>query len=284
MNTAVAVPTALLSAICFGVGSVLQQQAARQASQQKSLQLRLLLDLARRPMWLTGMGLVLSSFALLGIALAFGPLILVLPLAATDLVFALPLLAWRRKMPLTRLEATGIACTAGGVSMFLTVLPPVPEGTAVPALVDWVPVLVAIGGVVALLVPIGARRQGRTSAAMYATCAAVLFALLDSLTKSVAGRLRTDGFSVFWHWELYALIVAGVMGLTLSQSAYQVGPLAVSLPIIDTVEPIGAVAIGVAVFGEQLASSTGGAAVQALGAATAVAGIVLLDRSPLARG
>lgn len=283
MNTAVAVPAALLSAICFGVGSVLQHQAARQASPQKSLRLGLLLELARRPTWLAGMGLVVLSFALLGLALAFGPLILVLPLAAMDLVFALPLLAWRRQVPLARLEVTGMVCTAGGVAMFLTVLPPAPHGTPVPALGDWVPALAAIGGAVLLLLPAGMRRRGRASAALYALSAALLFALLDSLIKSVAGRVRTDGSAVFLHWELYALIVVGVVGLTLSQSAYQAGPLAVSLPVIDTVEPIGAVVIGVTVFGEQLASSTWASAVQALGAATAVAGIVLLDRSPLAR-
>ncbi|MFD7445656.1 DMT family transporter [Streptomyces sp. NPDC059909] len=109
MNVAVAVPAALLSALCFGVASVVQQQAAREARAQESLRLRLLLDLARRPKWLLGMGLVISSYALLGLALTFGPLVLVQPLAATDLVFALPLLAWRRRMPLTRNRFTRLA-------------------------------------------------------------------------------------------------------------------------------------------------------------------------------
>ncbi|MFD1661736.1 DMT family transporter [Streptomyces caeni] len=282
MNTAVAVPAALLSAICFGGGSVLQHQAARQASRQESLRLRLLLDLARRPMWLAGMGLVTSSFALLGFALAFGPLVLVLPLAATDLLFALPLLAWRRRMPLTHFAATGMVCTAGGVAMFLTALPHSPAGAAVPSVRDWVPVLAAIGGVVALLVPTGVSRRGRLRTALYAICAALMLALLDSLTKSAAGLFRVDGFGAFSRWEPYSLIVVGAVGLVLSQSAYQAGSLAISLPIIDTLEPIGAVAIGIAVFGEQLASSVWALTVQALGAAMAVAGIALLGRSPLA--
>ncbi|MBA2950418.1 DMT family transporter [Streptomyces himalayensis] len=282
MNAAVAVLAALLSAMSFGVGSVVQQQAAREAPARESLRLRLLLDLARRPKWLAGMGLTISSYVLLGLALAFGPLILVQPLAATDLVFALPLLAWRRSMPLTHREAIGIACTAGGVAMFLTVLP-VPAETAVPEVADWLPVLVAIGGAVALLVPIGVRNRGRTRTAMYAISAALLFALLDSLTKSAAGRFRADGVGAFSHWEPYSLILIGVLGLILSQSSYQAGSLAISLPIIDTLEPIGAVAIGVALFGDQLASSTWAVTVQALGAAIAVAGIVFLDSSPLAR-
>ncbi|MCX4510665.1 DMT family transporter [Streptomyces sp. NBC_01619] len=283
MNTAVAVPAALLSALTFGVASVLQQQAASEAPAWESLRLRLVLDLARRPKWLAGMGLTIASYALLGLALAYGPLVLVQPLAATDLVFALPLLAWRRSLPLTRREGAGIACTAGGVAAFLTVLPPSPAGSEVLAWHAWLPVLAAVGGTVAVLAPVGRRSRATTRTALYATCAALLFALLDSLTKSAAGRFRADGLGALAHWEPYALLAVGVTALVFSQSAYQAGSLAISLPIIDTLEPIGAVLIGVAVFGEQLASSTWALAVQAVGAATAVLGIVLLDRSPLAR-
>ncbi|GAU69670.1 hypothetical protein SSP35_14_00030 [Streptomyces sp. NBRC 110611] len=283
MNTAVAVVAALLSAMSFGVASLLQQQAASEAPARESLRLRLVLDLARRPQWLAGMTLAVLSFALLGLALAFGPLVLVQPVAATDLVFALPLLAWRRTVRLTRREAAGIVCTAGGVAMFLTVLPPAPAGTAIPSIRDWLPVLLAIVGAVVLLAAMGRSSQATARTALYAIGAALLFALLDSLTKAAAGRFRAEGLGALSHWEPYALIVIGVAGLILSQSSYQAGSLAISLPLIDTLEPMGAVLIGVAVFDEQLASSTWALAVQALGAATAVGGIVLLDRSPLAR-
>jgi hypothetical protein len=277
----VAVSSALLAAVCFGVGSVLQHEAARQASMRKSMRLRLLLDLVRRPGWLAGLGLSVSSFAFLGIALAFGPLVLVLPLAATDLLFALPFLALRQGERLTPWEKTGIVCTAGGVAVFLTVLPLSP-GATVPAVHDWLPAFAAVVGVVALLAPVGAWRPGRLRTAAYAICAASMLALLDGLTKSTAGRFRADGLEVLLHWEPYALITVGVTSLVLSQSAFQAGSLAVSLPIIDTLEPVGAVAIGIAVFGEQLALTDRALAVQMLGAAAAVTGIVLLGRSPLA--
>ncbi|MEV6246739.1 DMT family transporter [Streptomyces sp. NPDC051742] len=281
MNIVIAVSSALLAAVCFGVGSVLQHEAARQAPMRKSLRLQLLLDLARRPRWLVGLVLSVSSFAFLGFALAFGPLVLVLPLAAADLVFALPFLALRRRQSLTRLEKTGIVCTAGGVAAFLTVLPLSP-GTAVPAVHDWAPAFAAAIGVVALLAPMGAWRPGRARTAAYAVSAAMMLALLDGLTKSTASRFRTGGFDVLLHWEPYALMAVGVTSLVLSQSAFQAGSLAISLPIIDTLEPIGAVAIGIAVFGEQLALTGWALTVQALGAAAAVTGIVLLGRSPLA--
>ncbi|GAA3388160.1 DMT family transporter [Streptomyces roseoviridis] len=281
MNTAVAVLSALLSAVCFGVGSVLQHQAARQTSARKALHPRLLFDLARRPMWVAGTALSVSSFAFLALALAFGPLVLVLPLAAMDLLFALPLLARRRREPLTRVEAAGMICTAGGVAVFLTVLPHSPA-SSVATVRDWAPAFAAFAGAVFLLAPLGASRPGRVRTASYAVCAALTLALLDGLTKSTAGRFRADGLGALFHWEPYALVAVGVTSLVLSQSAFQAGSLAIALPVIDTLEPIGAVAIGVAVFGEQLALTAGALTVQMAGAAAALTGIVLLGRSPLA--
>ncbi|MHC6630176.1 DMT family transporter [Streptomyces globosus] len=282
MDTAVAVVAALLSAAAFGFASVLQQKAAQQAPAQEALRLRLLLGLARRPAWLAGMALVVLSYALLGLALAFGPLVLVQPLAATDLVFALPLLARRRGVPLTRRDTAGIACTAGGIAMFLAVLPP-SEAAPAPTAGEWLPVLIGIGAAVVALAAVGRRSRAAARTALYAIAAALMFALLDSLTKSAGGWFRGEGLDGFGHWEPYAVVLVGVIGLVLSQSSYQAGSLAISLPIIDCLEPVGAVLIGVALFGEQLATSPAALAVQAVGAATAVAGIVVLDRSPLAQ-
>ncbi|QES47069.1 hypothetical protein DEJ50_03615 [Streptomyces venezuelae] len=161
-------------------------------------------------------------------------------------------------MRLRRQDAAGIACTTGGVAIFLAVLPPAPEGTAIPAVRQWLPVLVAIASAVVLLAEIGRRSLATMRTALYATGAALTFALLDGLTKSVGGRFRTDGFGALGHWELYAVVLVGVIALVLSQSSYQAGSLAISLPLIDGLEPVGAVLIGVAVFG-------------------------ILDRSPLAQ-
>jgi hypothetical protein len=283
VGTAVAVVAALLSAVCFGVASVAQQYAASKAPAGESLRLALLLHLARQPLWLAGMGLTIFSFVMQGVALAFGPLVLVQPVAATDLVFALPLLAWRRQEHLTGTERAGIVCTAGGVAAFLAVLPPGSAGTPVPALVSWLPTFLCIGVAVGVLAALGLRRSGKLRSALYATSAALLFSLLDSLTKSTTGRIRSGGVTVLRHWEPYAMLAVGITALVLSQSAFQAGSLAVSLPIIDTLEPIGAVTIGVAVFDERLAASPPAVLTQAVAAGVAVLGIVLLALSPLAR-
>lgn len=274
--------TALLAACSFAVAAVLQQAAAATAPQKASLRPRLLLDLARRPLWLAGIAMAGFSYVIQGAALAFGPLVLVQPLAATDLIFALPLIARRRGMRLTTVEAAGALCAAGGVAAFLVVLPP-PAGVTDPAPAAWIRLGALAGVLVAVLVAAGARARSHARTGLYAAAAGLLFALLDSVSKSAATIAREHGTAVMAHWQPYALLVVGAAGVLLAQSSFQSGSLAVSLPIIDTLEPIGSVLIGVAVFRERLAASADDLAVQALGAALAVTGIVVLDRSPLVR-
>jgi drug/metabolite transporter (DMT)-like permease len=213
------VVAALCSAVCYGIASVVQQHAARKAPAGELLRLLLVLGLARQPVWLAGIALTGVSYLLQGLALAFGPLVLVQPLAAMDLVFALPLLARLRRHRPTAGEWAGGVCTVGGVAAFLTVLP-AEVGYSIPVLADWLPVFLVVGGSVALLAPAGLRSRGRTRTALYALCAALLFALLDSLSKSAAERFRLDGFAALAHWEPYSLIFVGLAGLVFSQSSF----------------------------------------------------------------
>lgn len=281
MTTAVAVLAALLAACCFAVAAVLQQDAASSVPDAQSLRPRLLVDLARRPLWVLGIAMSAAAYVIQGVALAFGSLVLVLPLASTDLLFALPLIAWRRGVRLTRVEMAGAACVAGGLTAFLVVLPAA-AGTAAPTLADWLPLLAVVAFLVAGLLLLGLRAPGRVRTGAYAAAAALFFALLDALTKSSADLFRDEGLAALHRWEPYALIAVGGTGLLLAQSSFQAGSLAISLPIIDTLEPIGAVLIGSALFHEPLAAS-GHLVIQVLGAMLAVTGIVVLDKSPMVR-
>jgi hypothetical protein len=75
---------------------------------------------------------------------------------------------------------------------------------------------------------------------------------------------------------------AGALGTLLDQSAFRAGALSVSLPVIDTLEPVSAVVIGAFVFGERLAASPGQLAAQLAGGVIAAAGIAALSRSSVA--
>jgi hypothetical protein len=80
-------------------------------------------------------------------------------------------------------------------------------------------------------------------------------------------------------WEPYALAAAGLLGALFGQSAFNAGPLSLSLPVIDTLEPVAAVVIATTVFRERLASSPGQLGLQLAGGALAVTGIAVLSRS-----
>ncbi len=55
------------------------------------------------------------------------------------------------------------------------------------------------------------------------------------------------------------------------------------MPVIDATEPAVAVTVGVAVFGETVRTGTLSLTLAAVGVAVLLAGIVLLDTSPLFR-
>ena len=104
------------------------------------------------------------------------------------------------------------------------------------------------------------------AARLLATAAGVTFGLTAAVTLSATRLLRDVGpAAVLAHWQPWVLIVLGLAGLLLSQSAYQAGQLTASLPIIDTLEPISAVVLGAVIFHERLASSPLMLAVQLAG-------------------
>src|ERR1700757_2003320 len=90
MKFGAAIIAALGAAVSFAVAAVLQQGWARPASQDKSLSLRLLADLLRRPKWLAGIAFLLTGFGLQALALSYGPVALVQPIIVTELAFAIP--------------------------------------------------------------------------------------------------------------------------------------------------------------------------------------------------
>lgn len=280
MKTALSVVFALGAAALFGVSSVLQQATARREEGLPLLGLRVLQRLARRPRWLWAVSLSAVSFGVQALALAFGPLALVQPVAATDLLFALPFLARRQRQRLLPRDWLAAAMVAGGIAAFLAISPPA-SGSTTPSAARWTWVLVGTGGIAFVLAQVALRARGALRTGLLAGAGAVVFALVDALTKATVGLVGDLGGATLVRWEPYVLLVAGVTGIALGQGAYRSGSLLTSLPIIDSVEPVGAVLIGATAFGEQLGGSPAVLSLQLLAATVAVAGIVLLDRSPL---
>lgn len=280
MTTVIAVVAALLAAFCFAVAALVQQTVARAAGADETMHPRLLLDLARRPRWLAGIGLDAMSFLILALALAFGPLALVQPLASLDVLFALPLIARLQGRRLTMGDRIGAVTVAGGIVIFLAVAPPT-GGVKAPSLTAWAPVFVAAGTLSGITALAGLRVTGKARVIWLAVAAGSVYGVLAALTKATVDVVAVRGAGVLLTWEPWALLLCGIIGTLLGQSAYSSGALSLSLPVLDTLAPIVAVVIAATVFDEKLASSAWQLGVQLAGGALAVTGIAVLSRSSI---
>jgi drug/metabolite transporter (DMT)-like permease len=280
VTTVIAVVAALLAAFCFAVAALVQQTVARATGADEALRPRLLLDLARRPRWLAGIGLDALAFFILALALAFGPLALVQPLASLDVLFALPLIARRQGRRLTLQDKAGAVTVAGGIVIFLSVAPP-SGGVKAPGLAAWAPFFLAAGALSAVTALAGLRVTGKARVIWLAVAAGSVFGVLSALTKATVDVVAMRGVGALATWEPWALLLCGIAGALLGQSAYSSGALSLSLPVLDTLSPIVAVVIAATVFDEKLASSAWQLGVQLAGGALAVTGIAVLSRSSI---
>ena len=275
----IAVLAALAAAASFGAGSALQHQQAHQASTASVPPHRALARLARRRRWLAGIALAAAAYGWQATALTFGPLALVAPIAATDLVFALALAAWWSRQRMHKRDWLGCGLVVGGVGCFLAASPPSPGRSAASA-AGWLAAFAAVTVIAGLAAGAAVAARGTVRAGLLAAAGGAVFGLTAAVTLSFTRLLRVVGLvPALGSWEPWTLIALGATGLLLSVAAYQAGSLAASLPVIDTVEPIASVLIGTMVFGEHLAGSAGSMVIQFTAAAVAAAGILLLSPS-----
>jgi drug/metabolite transporter (DMT)-like permease len=281
-GTTIAVLAGLAAAGSFGAGVALQHRQAQLAPAVRRAPMGLLAHLARQRLWLAGIALAAAAYGLQALALALAPLALVAPVVATDLLFALPLAArWSRRRMRVK-DWAGCMLAGGGVAIFLAASPPSAGRTDAPAR-DWALAFAAVALVAGAAVTAAKATHGPARAGLLALASGAVFGLSAALTLSVTRVLGTVRIGhVLGHWQLWALVALGTVGLLLSASAFQAGTLSASLPVIDTAEPVSAVLLGTFLFDERLAASPAGLALQLAGSAAAVAGIIVLGRSSMA--
>ncbi|MDK0518592.1 DMT family transporter [Streptomyces sp. ML-6] len=277
------VPVLLLSvsaACCLGFGFVLQQAAASHAPRSDYLSPRLLLDLMRVPSWLAGIGLMVCGMVLGALALGKGEVSVVEPLLATNLLFAMALSRHRTGQRLGRQGWAGLWLLAGGVAVFLLAGRPQGGEAVSSALRHWSVVGVVVGAAL-LLTTVARRSRSGVAPALLAVAAGLLYGLQDALTR-ISGQLLAGGGweALVAGWQPYAVLVLGATGLLLVQSAFETGPLRVSLPPLTASQPLAGIACGVGFLGDRLRTDAGALVWQAVGLLAIVAGIVLLGLHP----
>ncbi|MYR43203.1 DMT family transporter [Streptomyces sp. SID5910] len=271
---------AVSAACCLGFGFVLQQNAAQRAPLGDFLSPRLLLDLVRVPRWLGGMGLMVAGMVMGAVALAGGEITLVEPLLATNLLFALALSRAQTRQPLGRQGWAGLALLAGGVSAFIVAGEPRGGSAVTDPVRHWV-ILGVVLGLALLLTACAARARLTWGPALLALAAGLVYGVQDALTRVSGQRLSAGGVAeLLSGWQPYAVVVLGVTGLVLVQSAFETAPLRRSLPALTAAQPLAGIACGVGFLGDRLRTDAGALAWEAGGLAAVVTGIVLLGMHP----
>jgi drug/metabolite transporter (DMT)-like permease len=242
---------ALLTSLSNASASVLQRRAASQASSSRSMHLSLIADLARRKVWLAGIGLVIAAALFQAGALAAGPVALVQPIFIIELPLALLLasLVMRRRIP--RRIWIAVAAVTIGLGTGLAVAQP-GGGADHAANGLWVLALIAVGAFELVLISAALRVRGEPRAALLGLAAACGYALTAALLKEAMAALGVGPRAFFTTWQLYATAVAGVGALFLLQNALQAGTLVASQPMLTVGDALISISLGVVLFGEQL--------------------------------
>jgi drug/metabolite transporter (DMT)-like permease len=269
------VALALAAALLFALGTVLQQQVAATATEEEARGAGFLLRLARRPRWLAGIAADALGFVAQAAALGLGRIVVVQPLLATSVVFALPLSARLEHKPVSRPEILAALAVTAGLGAFLVLADP-EGGVENASAVAWI-VSFAVAAVICGALVVAARGRAPVHrAAMLGSAAGILFALSAALTKSTVEQLDEGVLTVFEHWHVYALIVVGYVSMTLSQASLQTGALAAAVATQMSLDPVASLFLGTLAFEETIHDSTA-AAVAALAAfAVMIAGIAFL--------
>ncbi|HET6875976.1 MAG TPA: DMT family transporter [Jatrophihabitans sp.] len=283
MSTALGISAALLAAMSFAAGGVLQQRAAARTTDVEALSVGFVASLLRQRLWLCGVALAIASYGLQMLALALQPLTVVQPLLVTEVIVAVPLSARLAGHRLRAREFAGLLLVAGGVAATLWGAAPHGQagGHGTPS--RWLFAVVAVLLAVALLRSAARGRSAVARARLYSGAAALLFALAAAMLVVTVDGLAGSGVGVFCGPAPYGVAAAEVAGMVFIQSAFQAGPLAVAMPVVNWAQPLVAVALGIGVLGESVLTDAGHLGALAIGALGALVGIVVLDGSPRVR-
>ncbi len=267
---------ALAAALLFALGTVLQQKAGLEEPAEGSSS-GLLIQMAKRPVWLAGIAADAVGFGCQAAALGFGRLAVVQPLLVASVVFALPLGARLTGQRVKRIDVGAAFLVVAALVAFLTIANP-SGGRADAPLGAWLIAGAACVAVCAVLVAAGQRGPAPRRAALLGIATGVLFALSAALTKAVVDELDDGVLTIFTTWHLYALAVVGYASMTLNQLALNTGALAPAVATSMAFDPIVSVILGIALLQESLDAGALDVAGTVLALAAAGVGMAVLAR------
>jgi drug/metabolite transporter (DMT)-like permease len=211
-----------------------------------------LLRVVRNPLWVAGVIAEIGGFVTQVVALRKGSLVIVQPLITTSLLFTVALVSRWNQQTVTHRDWLAVAGVAVGLAAFLIIASPSEDSSGTAPAGQWVMAGASMVACLTILIMTGLRSSGRRRAAALGLAAGLGDAFMAVITKSFAHSTERGLGSAFATWVPYALCVAGIAALLLTQTAYQTGQPKIAIPLITVTEPLVSCAIGVALFGEAI--------------------------------
>jgi drug/metabolite transporter (DMT)-like permease len=272
------VSLALVAALLFALGTVLQQRVAMTVPDAAAHSAWFMLRLVRHPVWVAGIAATLIGFVFHAAALAGGEIVIVQPILSLTMVLALPLGARLSAQRVSRSDGIAAVGATVGLAAFLVLSNPSAGRDDAP-IAQWA---IAGGGLVAIsaaLTGAGLHRRPAVKATLIGSAAGILFGLHGALVKGMVTQFDHGLLGPLQSWELYAVAVGAWVSMTISQIALQAGDLAPAIATESILAPIAGVALGVTLFQESLHDTTAGVVLSLAALAVMLACIAALSRS-----
>lgn len=279
---------ALVGAVFLSLGAQFQHRGVELVEEshgsgaKAGLSVKQVMLLLARPSWVIGTVMLGLAILFQLTSLGFAPLIVVQPIGAVALVITTIVNARVTRVKIAGPVWRAVALCVGGIGLFVTVAAFVAQEQVIrePQLIV---ILSILGGVVVLLGLTFTFARKRAGALFYIVAAGVLYGFVATLAKVVINRVgNVFAGNVEFEWLtvacIVALLIAAALGAYFVQTAYSLGSPDLVIAGLTVVDPLIAVAIGIAVLGEAAHAPLWVIPVWALAAALAVYGVFQLAK------
>jgi drug/metabolite transporter (DMT)-like permease len=281
---------ALAASFCTATASVCQRLGAK-STDVTGFDIWLVFRLARRPVWLLGIASMILGFVFQISALRFGPLALVQPILALELlfVFAYMTIIGSRRVKVKRRDWLAAVAMSAGIGLFLRLASPSGGRLHPPGSWWWLAglaTLVMVLLALALAFGPGSRRGTSRSrrAALLGAATGISWGFVAAVIKELSSHLGQGIGAILSNWSPYVLVVVGAGTMLLASHALSAGPLAASQPGFTILDPLSASLLGVFLFSEDIQARVLDLAGEAVALAVVIAGVTALSHSHLIVG
>jgi drug/metabolite transporter (DMT)-like permease len=267
------------AAFLNAISVVVQRKVAGKPAANELFRVPFIKNLTLNKLWLVGFGLQVMAFFLQAAALSKGSLIIVEPILTIDLVFILLILHFRYHVRTGLRGWVAVLMVCVGLSGLLASAQP-HHGHQRFEFTFWV---IAIGSIL-LLINLAVFIVRRTESSqrrslIMGVAAGLSFALSAVFTKLTVIRLHFGFLAEFTGWPIYALLLAGILSIIMTQNTYGAGPVVISQPTMEITEPIISIVMAMLLFGDTIDLHPTAIMLEAVTGLLACVGIWLLGRS-----